>query len=236
MRFTIALASLVCILALGVSPSQASIIITHVVSVDENGNGSVGDTPLDTGDGGDNAGISYILPFLARAGDVWLTERSPTGQPTFSDHINFNPVRAAGFTILTFFSDGSDGIDSLADIVPFAYYPTPGNVILPEVGPEGNNGASYQPGGNQPGEPIKFNTQGKPVPSGDHADYTFVSDAIPEPGSLILWSLLGLGSLVGLPALRRRENSLGGAPAGRHPWSDDSRNAIRQVVQRGRHY
>ena len=238
MRFTIALASLFCILALGVSPSQASIVTAIAVTVDENGNGSVGEIPLDTGEGGDNAGISYILPFLARAGDVWLTEPSPSGQPTISDHLNFNPVRVGGFTILTFYSDGSDGMDSLADINPFEYYPTPVSVILPEVVTEGNNGAVYQPDSTQPGIPIhyiKVNKVFVPVPTGDQAKYTFISDAIPEPGSLVLWSLLGLGSLIGLPVLRRRGNSLGGAPAGRHPWSDNTRNSIRKVIERGRH-
>ena len=48
---------------------------------------------------------------------------------------------------------------------------------------------------------------------------------IPEPASLIIWSLLGAGFAGGAMARRRRR---------RAPWSDENRQAIRRIVDHGR--
>ena len=59
-------------------------------------------------------------------------------------------------------------------------------VVVPEVGPEGNNGAYYNAGFFNPGG----NTVG--------ADYQFISDVVPEPATI---AFLALG---GLAVMRRR--------------------------------
>jgi hypothetical protein len=48
-------------------------------------------------------------------------------------------------------------------------------------------------------------------------------EAVPEPVSLIVWSVLGLGG--GLGVMRRRR---------RMGWSDENRTAIHQLIARGR--
>jgi len=48
--------------------------------------------------------------------------------------------------------------------------------------------------------------------------------AIPEPATLVIWSVLGAGA--GLGAMRRRR---------RARWSDENRNAICQIIEQGRH-
>jgi len=57
---------------------------------------------------------------------------------------------------LVFYSDRSDGSDSLADIgFPTAFYTN--TLTVNEVGPEGNNGFTYTPAAGQPGF-VTFNT------------------------------------------------------------------------------
>ncbi len=86
-----------------------------------------------------------------------------------------------------------------------------------------------------------------PVPG--NAEYTMVSDwngasgtptawfgpnlqAIPEPATIIIWSLLGGASWFGVRVWRQRRIAV---PARRQPWSDESRMAIHQMIERGRH-
>ena len=52
---------------------------------------------------------------------------------------------------------------------------------------------------------------------------------VPEPATIIIWSLLGLGSWLGMRVWRRRR----GGPAGRQPWSNENRTAIRGIIVRG---
>jgi len=57
-------------------------------------------------------------------------------------------------------------------------------------------------------------------------------DPIPEPVSLIIWSLFGLGTMFGLRVWRRRGIAVPATPT-RQPWSDESRMAIHQMIERG---
>ncbi len=53
---------------------------------------------------------------------------------------------------------------------------------------------------------------------------------IPEPASLIVWSLLGAGSWLGLRVWRRRRG-----PVGRRPWLPENRTAILEIIECGAH-
>jgi hypothetical protein len=50
---------------------------------------------------------------------------------------------------------------------------------------------------------------------------------IPEPATIIIWSLLGAGSWLGMRVWRRR------GPVGRQPWSPANRQAIHEIIARG---
>jgi hypothetical protein len=52
---------------------------------------------------------------------------------------------------------------------------------------------------------------------------------IPEPATIIVWSLLGVGSWLGMRVVRRRR----GGPVGRQPWSPENRQAIHDIIARG---
>jgi hypothetical protein len=120
------------------------------------------------------------------AGDVILTE---AGVP--SDVIRFNPNQVGpggGLGTLVFYSDNLDGVDSLADIgLPTAFYAN--QVLILEVGGEGDNGAVYIPVAGQPGFVAGA---GAPV------EYHILSD-VPEPAT---FGLLGI-ALMGLAGIRR---------------------------------
>jgi hypothetical protein len=153
------------------------------ITVDENGNGTIlwggvlSSLPSwmapDPGPGGLPSALTYGLPVDPPApvvGDVLLSE---TGGG-YSDVIRFN-----GTASLVFYSDIDDPVLSLADTgLPSALYPQ--QVIIPEVGPEGANGADYTPGPNDPGFIPTINVT-----------YHFQSD-VPEPSSIVL---LGIGAV-----------------------------------------
>jgi PEP-CTERM motif len=164
------------------------------ITVDENANGFVDSTRItgfignDPGPGGLTGVLIYNLPFAGVQGDVGLTDAAEGGLTL--DYLRFN-----GNGTLIFYSDNLGGADSLADTAspPLAFYT---NLLrIPEVGPEGNNGAFYTPTAGQPG----FNPASA-------VTYHFVSDGtanpVPEPATL---ALLGTGALVGL--LRRKRRS-----------------------------
>jgi len=181
---------------------------TLLITVDENGHGSIlvdGTTtsPLtgvlahDPGPGGLDNVLTYTLvgALTVIPGDVHLTDADFNN--AFLDVIRFNQTVGAVAIpgTIVFYSDNVDGFDALADTAspPILDY---GNVItIPEVGPEGNNGAFYTPTANQPG----FIT-------GFAATYHFISDSsVPEPST---WAMMlaGFGA-IGL-ALRRRRRTL----------------------------
>ena len=152
-----------------------------LITVDELGNGNINGNPLPSFQSPDPfSGIvtlTYRLPFPGVPGDVQLFEPNPTGVNKLSDIIRFD-----GNFNLYFFSE-IEPTDvppfDPADVFQFPA-PVPGLqvVALIENGPEGNNGAFYNPAGGLPGD----NTAG--------ANYHFISD-VPEPGSGLLLALGG---------------------------------------------
>lgn len=170
-------------------------------TVDENGNGLVTNTdgavvPLrfalqtDPGPGGLTNVLTYSLagPPGLTAGDVLLQEGVGG---LILDVVRFNPTETCvdGTTgCLAFYSDNVDGVDSLADTPsPPGSFQT-NTVTIVEVGPEGNNGATYTPVTGQPGF-----VAGAAGP----VTYNLISDgsAVPEPASLAIlgFGLAGLG-------------------------------------------
>lgn len=190
-----------CLLCgIGVARAQPSFSVD--IFVDENAHGlftnSTGFSATlpaalqdDPGPGGLADALTYSLlnPPGLTSGDVLLTEGV---NEMISDVIRFNPAEtcAADGSIgcLVFYSDNSDGKDSLADIgFPGETYDNV--VVLPELGPEGANGAVYTPIAGQPG--FVADVAG-PVTYHIFSDGTF---ATPEPASLgmLLAGLFGLG-------------------------------------------
>lgn len=167
-----------------------------LITVDENGNGSMDFAPVagvfpvpatfapDPGPGGLALALTYDLTSLPGIvpGDVLIME--PDGN--FSDVIRFNPAgnvdHPNDFQSLVFYSDNLDGADAFADTgLPTALYT---NVrVITEVGEEGFNFADYTPGPDDPGF----------VPGWD-VTYHFISD-IPAPGSAAIVGLCGLAGL-----------------------------------------
>jgi hypothetical protein len=63
--------------------------------------------------------------------------------------------------------------------------------------------------------------------SGRPVELTLNMETVPEPATMIVWSLLGAASWLGMRVWRR------GHRAGRQPWSPENRQAIFEVVSRG---
>jgi hypothetical protein len=170
-----------------------------LVTVDEHGHGTIDGTPLsfrigtDTGPGGQIGVLIYTLPFPVFPGDVLLIEGE---SGLLSDVLRFNSSNTS--TDLVFYSDNTDGSDSLADTTagPSAFYANP--IAIAEIGSEGDNGAFYTPTSTQPG----FNPSMA-------LTYHFISDgvlAVAEPSPLALL-LLGLGMMAF--GLKRRGPGIG---------------------------
>ena len=136
--------------------------------------------------------LVYTVPLPLVTGDVVLTEPgNPSTGGQNSDVVRFWNPTGINLTQIIFYSDFSatDPADSPADtgLPPQLLNP----VIIPEIGPEGNNGAVYTP---PPGGPGSF--------PGALIQYNIVSDsAVPEPGT---FALAGLGGGLLLLALKRR--------------------------------
>jgi hypothetical protein len=188
--------------ALGLSlflGGRASAQFAITIAVDENGNGTLSNTPgifiplpaallPDPGPGGLPAALTYSLlsPSGLTAGDLILSE--PTNNTTASDFIRFNPQQNGGS--LVFYSDNADTPLDVGDTgFPTGFYTN--NIVFAEVGPEGNNGFTYTPTTGQPGF-----IPGTPVP----VTYVIRSDVstVPAPPAVVL---VGLGA--GCVASRR---------------------------------
>jgi hypothetical protein len=192
-RVGIVLALLVGVLVAGAKPAAAALI-----EVDENGHAFSDGVPLgftfrpDFGPGGLGLVLTYFLPFVGLQGDVLMQDGDVT-----QDVLRFN-----GDSTLVFYSDDIDGIDAFADTLalPSAFYPR--QVTIPDVGPEGDNGAFYTPNDAQPG----FNPTFVPT-------YHFISDgeATPEPSTRALTGLEMLGWSSGCAEGRRRADQVGGS-------------------------
>jgi len=143
--------------------------------------------------------LAYTLPFVPMQGDVVLLEGPVAGGPTnsLSDILRFE-VTPNGQGMAFFFSDASsaDPPDAPADVLQMPPVWTQFQAIfVPEVGPEGHNGALYAP---IPGEPGS-------LPTGGQIQYNIISD-VPEPGSALLVSV---GSCLMLLLKLRRLNRRG---------------------------
>ncbi len=168
----------------------ASAFAAPIITVDENGNGFSDATRLtfrlgpDIGPGGLSSVLIYNLGVPTTVvGDVGLTAAEGV----------FDFVRFNGNGTLIFYSDNVPVADSIGDTPspPLRLY---ANLrFVPEIGPEGNNGAFYTPGPNDPGF----------IP-GASVTYHFVSDGVvPEPSSIFL--LLSGAGLLGLLKFRARK-------------------------------
>ena len=124
------------------------------------------------------ATLRYTLPFLGTAGDVVLLD-TVGGIVSTNDLLRFD-----GQGHLFFFSDREPN-DPNPDPADVGVPPVSGfqAVFIQEVGPEGNNGATYLPGPGGPGA-----DPANPI-------YHFISD-VPEPGALALSTVGGILLLV----------------------------------------
>jgi hypothetical protein len=172
---------LTAVLVIGLcNPAAAATIVT----LDENGNGSInfgagptfipGSLQQDPGPGGQPAVLTYVLnaPNLT-AGDLLLTDGG-----LIDDLVRFNPAGTGGvpnyLSSVLIYSSGVRGIDSLADTLqlPFADYSN--TLTIPETTGGGVDGVQYTPVSGQPGF----------IP-GFAVTYAITSD-VPEPSSIFL--------------------------------------------------
>lgn len=138
--------------------------------------------------------LFYTVPFAVTPGDVILTEPGQPNGPN-SDIVRFWNPTGANQTEIIFYSDFSatDPADAPADVgLPTQLQPLV--VTIPEVGPEGNNGAIYLATPGLPGStsllPIQYNILSDVLP-------------VPEPGTGALL-LSGVGLLFGIKRFRRK--------------------------------
>ncbi len=140
--------------------------------------------------------LVYNLAFPVVTGDVALMEPGQPAPGPYSDVVRFWDPTGAPQSQIIFYSDVSaaDPADSPADTgLPVQLIIAPTNPIyINEIGPEGNNGAIYTPGGAQ-----------GTIPGTVGLQYNIISD-VPEPDTLAL-AIVGAGLL--LFALKRRRQA-----------------------------
>ncbi|HKW30522.1 MAG TPA: PEP-CTERM sorting domain-containing protein [Verrucomicrobiae bacterium] len=137
--------------------------------------------------------LVYNLAFPVVTGDVALMEPGQPAPGPYSDVVRFWDPTGAPQSQIIFYSDVSatDPADAPADTgLPVQLIIAPTNpVFINEIGPEGNNGAIYTPGGAQ-----------GTIPGTVGLQYNIISD-VPEPGTVALAILAG-GTV--LLAMKRR--------------------------------
>jgi len=143
-----------------------------------------------------NRVLTYNLPSAETPGDLYLND-SPVGAPAVIGEV----LRFTGNGTVQFYSDNSDGVDSLADTSGLPAPILTNVVTVPEIGPEGSNGAIYTPTLGQPG----YN----PAAGVGGTSYFIVSDSpVPEASSVVslgLLLMLGMGGVV--VTLRKRSRA-----------------------------
>lgn len=172
----------------------------QVLSFDENGHGNFNGANLPVSVGPDPSGglpvnvLIYTLPFMVTSGDVGLLE-NPVGSGTnlvLSDIVRFYTPTTGNTSEIIFYSDFEIGAPD-GDIADTGLPRSPNAILIQEIGPEGNNGAIWNPTPGQPGS----------VSTGVTISYNIISD-VPEPGTLTL-ATLGGGLL--LAVLKRRHQA-----------------------------
>jgi len=78
------------------------------------------------------------------------------------------------------------------------------------------------------GRYVRYDVTGASPYSNDGVE-EIVFYGVPEPSTLLVWSVLGLGVGLGMAQRRRRAARL------RMPWSPEEREAIVSIIERGRH-
>ena len=198
-RTNLTLACVGVVLAM-VASTASAVPTTFSIQLDEYGNGLFNGQPLKfvasaveplSG----QATLMYILPFTVTRGDLILTEGAAVPANT-TDIVRFDNDAAANNGVAYFFSDLPEPGETpvpLADtgIPPITTLPS---VTQPELGAEGNNGATYFAANGSPGTAL---VGGQLLA----VTYTIVSDGtVPEPATL---SLLAMGGLAMLKRKRR---------------------------------
>ena len=139
---------LVLLSLLSLVSSRASAQVTNVL-FDEYGNGFVNGVSLPfsvtTEPLSSIATLRYVLPFMVRPGDLFLTE-GVTNPPTYSDLIRFDNISTTAGNLtgaIYFFSDLPEPNEipvPLADVGVPPPNAASNAIIVVEIGPEGSNG------------------------------------------------------------------------------------------------
>jgi hypothetical protein len=179
----------------------ANTVFAQIFTFDENGNYNMNGGPVPVPvpvrvapdpSGGIAANVLiYQLPFVVTPGDVGLLENGQTsGTP--SDLVRFFNPAGANFSDIIFYSDVETG-EPNTDLADTGLPVSPNAFLIPEMGPEGNNGATWNPLVGQPGS----------LPTGGQVVYQIISD-VPEPNAV---ALVAIGGGLLLYALKRRQRA-----------------------------
>jgi hypothetical protein len=149
----------------------------------------------------DSSGNPLNLP--GEAGSEWVG--IPNGGDYAAIGISYNDWLASNWLGLPV-STRQEQLDSLAQVGDFHV------MVLDPT--QHNYSATYGGGYTWGQDQIVFLTEG---------------EVVPEPATLVVWSLLGAGSWLGMRVWRRRNR-----PAGRQPWSPENRSAILSIIENKR--